>query len=245
MVAATIGATISVIRVFTVVAALGLVLAVGSSPASANTFGHRYLKVNECCNGAGLYGTKAAIRTPPSAAYLTFPADGNDCILGRSEASVTNVALIQTGWVRCAPGHPGLMNSCSSIPSNPLVQFAEKRNGGGSYFCLPWGTIPYNTNVYYSVKKECCNGQWYGYIGGVKVEDWSTSMGGSEFLREGVESTGTCSESFTVLGDFAEGVPWQRWTGTSWFTVQSSSKTLDCGWWDFGAPPASFGFGHG
>jgi hypothetical protein len=235
----------SFIRVCAILAAAVVYLSVGGSTSASAccSKGDRYLQHPFCCDGALLNGTKSAIRTPEAASDLIFPAGLDECMIARSAGEVSNLSLIQTGWVRCAPQSLGLDGACSSWYST-LEYFVETRGGGGQYFCHPRGVVPYNTNVYYSVKREAGD-SWFAYIGGVQ-QPMDVGMGDATFLTEGAEWTSNPQDCdpFSMYADFAIGVPWQRWTGSSWFTVQSSSRSLGCSWWDWGAPPNEFGFFH-
>lgn len=226
-----------------IVVVAGLLVS-GTSPqdASAFWFGHRDLIVGQCCGGAGLYGTKASIYTPASPNDLTFTEQR--CFLARSSGEISGGtgAGIQAGWVRCHPQF-SLDGTCST--AGQLEQYVETV-AYGQYTCYPKGVIGYGVEVYYTVRRVGGT-QWYAYIGGVQ-DSHGIPMGGAEYILEGGEINGFTSTSCTNntgYADYALAVPWQRWTGTSWFTVQSSFIYLDCSWTTYGAPPGVFGFDHG
>jgi hypothetical protein len=210
---------------------------VPASPAAPNTFGIRFLQVNQCCGGAGLYGTKASIWTPFTSSDLTFPT--TNCHVARSDAEWFG-QLVQAGWARCASGTSN--GPCST--NNDLVKFVEHYYSPSNHFCINKGAIGYNTEVYYTVRRVDPGGNWFAYIGGIQDTTPYCCFGGANLLIEGAEWTGSCSESFRGSYDYATSISWQRWTSTSWFQVQSSSKQLDCGYLDYGSPPGAFGFSH-
>jgi hypothetical protein len=203
--------------------------------ARANTFGGRYLVVGQCCNGAGLYGTRASITTPVSASDLTFPVQ--QCFLARSDGEIPGDRLIQTGFVRCASGQ-SLDGTCSL--TNNLVSFIEIAFSGG-FTCYPKGGVGYNTTHLYTVRRQFGD-TWYAFIDSVQ-DGHTLTMGGANQIEEGAEWTGGC-DSFKGYADWAFSTAWQRWTSTDWFTVQSSSLGLDCGWATTGGPPNHFQFSH-
>jgi len=218
-----------------VVAALALGGVLGA--AQATTFGHKYLRVNFCCNNEGLYGTKASMYTPVSAGDLTFPT--KDCFAARSDAEIESpVVDIQTGWVRCATG-ANVEGTCSL--TNNLVNYVETHPNGGIWTCYPMGSVGYNVETLYTVKQS--GSTWYAWIAGVQ-DTHGVAMGGAEYLIEGAEWTGGC-DNFNGYADYAMAITWQRWRPSQvWYQVQSSSTLLNCGWTASGGPPSSFSFDH-
>lgn len=223
--------------VFALVIAAAAALA-AAGIASANTYGGYELNA-PCCNGDPLYGTRANISIPSSSSNWN-PGSGQ-CILARSDGEDDNLGkLIQAGFLRCASG-VGLDGTCSL--SNNLVDFVETNNGSG-YTCYPKGGETYGTTHKYTVDKGSTS-TWTAYIDGV-ADTHTISMGNAQFLVESGEYTGGTGGSFTASATYGSGLAWQRWNGSTWFTVQSAFVliTSGSGWSVSGGPPNVWTVSH-
>jgi hypothetical protein len=215
----------------------GISLVVCAS-ASATTYGGYWLHY-PCCNSDPLYGTRANISIPPASG--NWNPGSAECIAARSDAEDSLlVKLIQTGFLRCAPGY-GVDGTCSL--SNNLINFVETNNGSG-YTCYSKGGVSYGTTHKYTVDKGSTS-TWTAYIDGV-ADTHSISMGNAERLIESAEYTGGTGGSFTATATWGSGLAWQRWTGSTWFTVQSAYLlvTSGSGWSVSGSPPNLWSVSH-
>jgi hypothetical protein len=209
-----------------------------STAARANTFGGYELNA-PCCNGDPLYGTRANISIPSSSS--NWNPGSIHCLLARSDAEDdTLVKLIQTGFLRCASGW-SLDGTCSL--TNNLVNFVETNNGSG-YTCYPKGAVSYGTTHKYTVDKGSTS-TWTAYIDGV-ADTHTISMGNAQYLIESGEYGGDTSGSFTASATYGSGLAWQRWNGSTWFTVQSAYVfiTSGSGWSVSGGPPNTWTISH-
>jgi hypothetical protein len=205
--------------------------------ASANTFGGYELHY-PCCNSDPLYGTRANISIPPSSGNWN-PGSAH-CVAARSDAEDNTLPrLIQTGFIRCAPGYSA-DGTCSL--SNNLVNFVETNNGSG-FTCYPKGAVSYGTTHKYTVDKGSSS-TWTAYIDGV-ADTHTVSMGNARNLVESNEFTGD-SGSFTATASYGSGLAWQRWTGSTWFTVQSAYVLIipSGSWSVLGGPPNVWSVSH-
>ena len=88
-----------------------------AAPASASVFAD-YRLHPPCCNDDLLLGTRASIKTPSTP--VQFGA--TECVAYRSVAESSTLALIQTGFVACAP-NATVRGTCATV--NKHVQFVE------------------------------------------------------------------------------------------------------------------------
>lgn len=209
--------------------------------ASANTRGGYYLRAGYCCDGAGLYGSRASITTPVASSHWSWGS--TNCVIARSASEIINFGerIINAGFVRCNPP-ASVDGTCGA--SGALENFVEVFPYGSYPSCYTKGVVGYNTTHLYTVAKF--SGQnWYAYIDGV-ADTHPLTMGGAEYLDEGTEWTSGCNDSFSVYADWAYSTPWQRYTSSgNWYTVQSASPELpSCGWWTIGSPPNHWQVNH-
>jgi hypothetical protein len=218
---------------YLVAAGIALVTCAG---ASANMFGGYELHY-PCCNSDPLYGTRANISIPPSSSNWN---PSSHCVAARSDAEDNTLPrLIQTGFIRCASGYSA-DGTCSL--SNNLVNFVETNNGSG-FTCYPKGAVSYGTTHKYTVDKGSSS-TWTAYIDGV-ADTHTVSMGNPLNIVESNEFTGD-SGSFTATASYGSGLAWQRWTGSTWFTVQSAYVLIipSGSWSVLGGPPNVWSVSH-
>lgn len=206
--------------------------------ASATTFGGYELNY-PCCNSEPLLGTRANISIPSSDAYWD-PYSTGHCIAARSDAE-TGPQLIQTGFVRCAPGQ-SVDQTCSLY--NNLVDYVEYDNGSGAT-CIPKGAETYGTTHRYTVDDATGSGTWTAYIDGV-ADPHTITMNAPDYLVESGEYTGSSAEAFSASATYGSGLAWERWNGSTWYTVQSAYVlvTAGSGWSVLGGPPNAWSVVH-
>jgi hypothetical protein len=215
------------------VAALVLAAAAG---ANAAAFGGYYLQVNICCGGAGLYGTRASITTPLTSGDISLPSR---CVGGRSDAEIGGTRLIQAGFYRCNSGYgigsPGSAFVCNAGGLNSFTEIYLNNLST----CYQRGGVAYNTTHLYTVRRTSGD-TWYSYVDGVADPHWLV-MGGAQYLIEGPEYQGACSDTWRAYADWGHSTAWQRWTGSAWYTVQSAYQNASwmcANWRNVSGPPS-------
>ncbi len=202
---------------------LAALFAVSPGPANAHstgTFGHNSLATG-CCGGANLYGTRAYI----TVTYLTLNNLVN-CAAVRSDAENTGAAsLIQTGAVRCYNDHVG-----NCFPGTSLLRYVEIIKSGVES-CFPHGTISFSTQHRYTVQRTA-SAKWCAFINGIQYDCATGFFDNATYLIEGGEYTDPSSScvSQSNFDAFATYSGWDRYNGSSYVSVQSSSYHTDCNW---------------
>lgn len=226
----------------TVVLGVFVILAFAfASPAAAQTYGG-YKVQQPCCNGDPLYGTRASITTPSSASAWNL--NNAECVAYRSDAEDFN-HLIQVGFLRCAAGY-SVGGSCGPNPSPaPLLLYTEIINFGVQN-CYPRGNATYGATYLMSLTTTSSpRGRWLSYINGATDNNAVQFDGPSAvLLSESPEYTGSCGGAFTVTGRYGDPNRWQRLHGGGWFTVQSASSLVTCGWSNSAGPPNAWTSSH-
>lgn len=225
------------IRVNTLVAVLAVLVGglafAGSATAddfrSTNPSGVFYLD-SGCCSGAALKGTRDYINVggggSATAHCLVFSSYGH-----------SSSAMLQTGMFWCASGS----SNGPCVNHTNWWSFIERQDSIG-YHCTQGSALSSGTNHLFTV--DTTSGTtWTAYIDGSSTgisQDFGSSSASK--IAERSEYTGGNGASYFVSITFPG--PWQRWDGSSWVNVQSSSTLAQDGWVLSGGPPNSFSFGH-
>ena len=197
-----------------------LAAAAAASTARANSYGQKSLTqgVDGCCSNP-LLGTRVTINPQG-----TWSSSSSQCIEYYSNANNSDTTKwIQTGMYRCFQGRtidgtcPGGLDSYVEV----------KPSYGVAPSCTDLGSEGSTTHKY--TVDTTSGTTWSAYVDGM-VKGSSLSMGAASKIDETGEFSGDCLV-FTSSGQFAFTSPqWQRWTGSTWYTIQSSDQRIDCGW---------------
>lgn len=205
--------------------ALLSVFLVGAVQASAvlasSSQGSKYI-LSSCCT---LLGTRDTITLPSSSSW----SDGHASCIGMYSDAVSGGPIwIQDGPLKCYNGAT-IDGTCSGGP----ISYVEVKNSGVAAQCTNEGSIAWSSTHLYTVDSTSTN-IWAAYIDGSSppVYPGKLTMGPSAQIDETAEyAVGGCSDGFSAAASFSVGSPvWQRWTGSTWFTVQGSNNAYSCGW---------------
>lgn len=225
-----------VARLSVIVVSLVALQASAVPSASAASYGGYYLQI-PCCGGQGLYGTRSSITSPVSWTDWNFPS--GQCVFARSDAEILDDRLIQAGFIRCHNAqHPN--GGCGF--TGTLENEVEIKWPGAGYQCWYKGTIGYNTTHLYTVRRSDTDNGWYAFIDGVR-DTQLLPMGGAQIVVEGPEYTGSPYDAYQAYADWAYSELWQRWTGSSWYTVQQAWWFAN--WTNIGGPYGHWQTTHG
>jgi hypothetical protein len=188
-----------------------------------------------CCNGDSLWGSRASIRTPGST--ITFGS--NACLAQRSYAQEGG-QQIQTGFVTCA-ANANVDGTCATV--NKQVQYVEIIGVDGLAHCYSHGVIGLSITAKYTVDRT--GSVWLAYIDGV-ADTHTSPMGAANVIGEGAEWQDACGSSYNSgPATYGSTQAWQRWTGSTWFTVQSAYTTgSTCGFSIAGGPTGTWSIAH-
>jgi hypothetical protein len=197
-----------------------LAASAATSTAEAHTYGQKSLTqgVDGCCSNP-LWGTRVTIKPQG-----TFSSSSAQCIEFYSNANNSDVTKwIQTGMYRCFQG----VSIDGTCPGGLDSYVEVKPSSGVAPSCTDLGSEGSTTHKY--TVDSTSGTTWTAYVDGI-ARGSSLSMGAASKIDETGEFSGDCF-TFTASGGFAYTSPqWQRWTGSTWFTIQSSDQLLDCGW---------------
>jgi len=217
---------------------LALAGVVGAAPAGAVQQAFRTVG-SGCCV---LKGSRSTILAPrasevslPSGAFFDSAAEADD-----------GSDLLQTGltYEFNAPEGP----SCTYGNGAPaLYVFVEKIKDGNAQ-CYNRGLLAWESNHLYSVYTN--TGTWVAALDG-SVSSVTNTFDACSGNACQVTAFGEASSLFSGqwVAKFAGSgnTPWQRWTGTSWVTIQSSGIILNTGWTNSGPFPGgiwTFTYSH-
>lgn len=213
------------------------------TPASAKAgFAFDYRLLPGCCNDE-LNGTHASIKTPSS----TITNLGNQCILFRSDVEghrtgdLVDTRLIQTGFVRCSSG-TSLDNGQCAVDYRQ-VQFVEILDELHGLACYSQGSIGNSVDVLYGVRQATDTNVWSAWINGVQFSAHTVAFANTDYMVEGGEYTGTCTDAANTTVPavtYASSTWWHRLSSSwNWITVGVGewTQTTYCGFSLNNAPP--------
>lgn len=211
-------------RVLLPLAAALLWLLAAADVTSANSQAYRYV-TSSCCT---LLGVRSTILTPNSQEAIVLPGDWE-----LSSAQANDGAaqyLLQAGAVfeYAAPQD----ESCKLGSSTPTLYYFVEKEVGGIYLCYQQGALAWSHADLYS-DVHGSDGIWRAYINsnykGISVT-WS-NCGGNACIVSALGEKRTTSSGYWPAKFAGSGnIPWQRWTGSTWFTIQGYQPHTDANW---------------
>lgn len=216
---------------WTVLAFAAAAVAFGSIvPAASATSQAARFVTSSCCL---LQGSRATIWSPDSGEVALV---SNDFFVTSAYADSGVDDLMQTGitYEFNLPEGP----SCDLGSGQRALYYFVEVESNGLFFCYNKGNAGFSVNRMHSVVRNA-DGYWRAYRDGVFMNirtKWGADCGGNActvaaFAEEATFQAGSWPAKFAGSGQ----TPWQRWTGSSWFTVQQANLKLDP-FWSVGGP---------
>lgn len=198
--------------------------------ALGNSAAGRYLNTS-CC---ALKGSRATILSPLSSEGATQPNQFFDSAVYADNDDVNNGYLIQTGVTQVvfAPQGP-------SCQDNGLYYFVEIMVANVAH-CYYQGGAAYGTGHLHSVVRNA-DGYWRAYLDGVYTgvsNAWSRCGGDACLISAWGEELSGVNGHWEAKFAGSGNTPWQRWTGSTWYTIQSSYSFANAYWTLSGPFPA-------
>jgi hypothetical protein len=193
-----------------------------------------------CCT---LAGTRALITTPASSTSWNMTVQAA-CVAARSAAEDPAGNQLTVAYAQCFNGGEIDMNAACGA-NGDLFNLVEQLNGStGNGVCTNVGNPGFNTTHKYTVDTTDPSGNnWVAYIDGMSTMIALTfSRHNAAVVGEGDENTGTCGiGTFMASSNFST---MQRWSGTSWITVQGADWEPTCSWTKNDGPPNPWTVSH-
>jgi hypothetical protein len=221
-------------RLVTIV--LGVLVAVLAAPSSSSaqvSQAFRYL-TDSCCL---LQGSRANITNPTSS---EVSIQSVDWFLSSAEADTSPAGfafLIQTGvtYEFNDPEGPG----CDLGSGSPELYYFVEVVSSGVMTCYVRGLATFGEAHLQSVVRNN-DGYWRAYRDGVYQNvrmKWSPCGGNAcQITALGEDHRSKAGDWVAKFGGIGQ-TPWQRWTGSTWFTIQQAFLSLDPGWTNAGVFP--------
>jgi hypothetical protein len=206
--------------------AVALLWLAAAEVASANSQAYRYV-TSSCCT---LLGVRSTILTPNSQEAIILPGDWELSSAQANEGGASPQYLLQAGAVfeYAAPQD----QTCSLGSSTPTLYYFVEKEVGGIYLCYQQGALAWShTDLYSDVRGS--DGIWRAYINsvykGISVT-WS-NCGGNACIVSALGEKRTTSSGYWPAKFAGSGnTPWQRWTGSTWSTIQQYQQHTDANW---------------
>jgi hypothetical protein len=194
--------------------------------AFANSQAYRYV-TSSCCT---LLGVRSTILTPNSQEAIILPGDWELSSAQANDGGASPQYLLQAGAVfeYAAPQD----QSCNLGSSTPTLYYFVEKEVGGIYLCYQQGALAWShTDLYSDVRGS--DGIWRAYINsvykGISVT-WSNCGGNACIVSALGEKRTTNSGYWPAKFAGSGNTQWQRWTGSTWSTIQQYQQHTDANW---------------
>jgi hypothetical protein len=210
---------------------IATIVCVIGAPRAGASFAYRVVYSSQC--GCTTDGSRATILSPTLSESTLNSGDFLDsAVFGVADANNG----IQTGvtYEYQAPEGP----SCNLGSSSRQLYYYVETASSGVFQCFSNGSATFATGHLQSVVLNT-DGYWRAYLdgnsAGIRVS-WNSICGvhACEVRAEGEElanKSGHWPAKFAGSGN----TQWQRWTGSTWFTIQSANEVPGSNW-TFGGP---------
>lgn len=208
------------------IGAASLWLLTAACVASANSQSYRYI-TSSCCT---LLGVRSTALTPNSQEAIILPGDWELTAVQANDGGAPAQYLLQAGAVFEFAARQD--QTCSLGSSTPTLYYFVEKEVGGLYLCYQQGALAWSHTDLYSVVRGS-DGIWRGYINstykGISVA-WSNCSGNACLISALGEKRTTNSGYWPAKFAGSGNTPWQRWTGSTWFTIQQSQQHPESNW---------------